>query len=609
MPLDAASEKGKGVDAKTEAAPPKTFDWNKFFREKNETKKADSKKVDWDTFFQSMKNDTQESPQKFSWDKFIQTLTNRTKEQKDTWKTGAVQNRSWDWLQDLDEEDEDLNNFEKAAPCNYGYEAYRGGCYKISRETGTFTQCQKICEDDGGSLAAITDDWMDEFLWKMVQFSGGTAQYGTYVGLYHDINSQSYTGEWVDGSSMSYTNFRGEEEPLEGNLGCATSSCATMIPSCYWCEDDPGRPRYRGWDQIRCIREQHCLCEHERSPSSSYLKSVSTLDWPEFLTSAQPMYFRLGWLCVILLVWALVGTLLVTRRASSHPRARKYLNVTMGNDPTLKYGELLNTRGGDVESLVHSWIVRGGVAATAYGAMLLVLAFTTMMQNGGTTVRIFINAFEAFLMFACKATVGLSAFFVHTHLSTTSRAIAGPWVLILSVSKMAMALGQLLITFGYLHIAITYQVCEALSLFIWSCMISVVFQGLAGFSLFRVYYRTVRRVGDREVFSRVVGCWWSALVGSTFGVGIGLWWCGAEFLTDADLGLAAMPLILMITAACQLTAGLSMLRANEHIRGFFKSPEGKAAFAEMTEQVRADPSGRELRTRVGRSAMAVDSDI
>merc|ERR1719436_1908283 len=102
---------------------------------------------------------------------------------------------------------------------------------------------------------------------------------------------------------------------------------------------------------------------------------------------------------------------------------------------------------------------------------------------------------------------------------------------------MAMALGQLLTFFGYVHIAYTYQVCDALTLFTWSCMFGVIFQSLAGFSLFRVYYRTVRRVGDREVFSRVVGCWWSALVGSTFGVGIGLWWCGAMMLIDADSGL------------------------------------------------------------------------
>merc|ERR1719161_1941958 len=100
-----------------------------------------------------------------------------------------------------------------------------------------------------------------------------------------------------------------------------------------------------------------------------------------------------------------------------------------------------------------------------------------------------------------------------------------------------MALGQFLMAVGYFRVAFSYETCGALSLFTWSCMIGVVFQSLAGFSLFRVYYRTVRRVGDREVFSRVVGCWWSALMGSTFGVGIGLWWCGAEFMTDANIGL------------------------------------------------------------------------
>jgi hypothetical protein len=547
--LDAASEKGDGKTKKDNGAPPEKFDWDKFFKDLNFSSKAETQK-----------------------------------------------NNTWDLFKNLlmpHEGDE--------ASCTNGYSPYRNGCYKVSKDSAAFTKCQKICEDDGGSLAAVADDWMDEFLWNLVASSGGLAQYGTYIGLYHDMNSRSDLGEWVDGSSMSYTNHRSGEERLESNLGCSTSSCATMIPSCYWCEDDPGRPRDRGWDQIRCIREQHCLCEQDRYASISYQKSVSTLDWPEFLTSAQPIYFRIGWGCVGLLIWALVGTCLVTRRSSSHPRANKYLNVSMGKDPRLSYGELLDTRGDDVEGLVNLWVVRGGCAASAYGVMLLALAFTTMIQNNGSMVRIVINAFEAFLMFACKATVGISAFSVHRHLSATSRAIAGPWVLIISISKMAMACGQLLMVFGYVRILLTFELCDALSLYVGMCMIGVISQSLAGFSLFRVYYRTVRRVGDREVFSRVVGCWWSALVGSTFGVGIGLWWSGAEFMSDADSGLMAMPIVLLMAAACQLTAGLSMLRANQHIRAFFKSPEGKEAFADLTESVRSDPSGStELRMRVGR---------
>merc|ERR1712151_173351 len=180
--------------------------------------------------------------------------------------------------------------------------------------------------------------------------------------------------------------------------------------------------------------------------------------------------------------------------------------------------------------------------------------------------------------------------------------MAGPWVLILAVSKMAMAVGQLIMSFGYFRVWFTYETCEALSLFTWSCMIGVIFQSLAGFSLFRVYYRTVRRVGDREVFSRVVGCWWSALVASTFLVGVGLWWCGAMMLMDADSGLAGMPIILGLTACCQLIAGMSMLAANDKIKNFFDSPEGKSKYAELAVRIGAESNTNgELRSRVARN--------
>jgi len=598
----------KGADwNKNAVAPPEKFDWDKFYQEKETSKEANSAagKTDWDLFFQSLKNnskDAKDASKRFEWDKLIEALNNGSAEE-DWNSNGSFEDLYKDLLLPEDGEFDD----ESAQTCSRGYSAYRGSCYKVSDVAATFTKCQEICEAEGGSLATINDDRLDSFLWNLIRFSEGTAQYGTWIGLYIDTSSQGYDWEWVDGSVLRFENGRqkyanpngGAPEVLEGNLGCAKTSCATMIPTCYWCEDDPTLPRLRAWDQIRCIREQHCLCEEGIIPSTSYLKSVGNLDWPEFLTSAQPIYFGLGYPCLILLIWAFFGTLLVTRRPSDHPRQGKYKNVTAGKEEGFLYGNLLDSRSGE---LVDEWVVRGGYAAILYGLILFALAFTVSAQNSGMTVGLIKNALESFAMTVCKFAVGLSAFFVHRYLSPTSRAMAGPWVLILAVSKMAMAFGQFLMALGYLRVALTYETCEALSLFTWSCMIGVIFQSVSGFALFRVYYRTVRRVGDREVFSRVVGCWWSALVVSTFGVGIGFWWCGALMLIDADSGLAEMPFRLAVTACCQLTAGLSMLRANMHIRDFFNCSEGKAKYAELVERIGADSrQNGELRTRVARS--------
>eukprot|EP00747_Dinoflagellata_sp_TGD_P187384 gnl/TRDRNA2_/TRDRNA2_45007_c0_seq1.p1 gnl/TRDRNA2_/TRDRNA2_45007_c0~~gnl/TRDRNA2_/TRDRNA2_45007_c0_seq1.p1 ORF type:complete len:656 (-),score=79.98 gnl/TRDRNA2_/TRDRNA2_45007_c0_seq1:70-2037(-) len=493
--------------------------------------------------------------------------------------------------------------------CNSGYVPYGGTCYKISKKMATFTQCvQEVCAEDGGTLATISTDGLAEFLWQLIIFSGGTEQYGTFIGLYQDMSDpQVDSWEWADGSQVNYTDWHIGEP--QGSVGCASVSCAAMIPTCFWCED-PSTPRIRGWDDISCIREQHCLCQQGSHPSASFMKSARNLDWPGFITWATPIYFALGWPCLILLVWALVGTMLVTRRPMGHPGRNEFISTVPSRHPSQAYGNLLESHNEwDVDSLVHSWLVRGGCSAMCYAVVVLILAFTTAVQNRGVMIRIFINAFEALVMAGCKLAVGLSALFVHQNLSSISRAMAGPWILILAVSKMAMALAALLMCFGYLDLAGSYEVCGALSLFTWSCTIAMIFQSLAGFSLFRVYYRTVRRVGDREVFAKVVGGWWSALVGSTFGVGIGFWWCGARLLTDADYALLEIPFLLVLTACCQVTAGLSIVRTNSLIRSYFKSPEGKAKFAELSERVRQEfttDSGSEMRTRIGHSQAAME---
>eukprot|EP00747_Dinoflagellata_sp_TGD_P166009 gnl/TRDRNA2_/TRDRNA2_188153_c0_seq1.p1 gnl/TRDRNA2_/TRDRNA2_188153_c0~~gnl/TRDRNA2_/TRDRNA2_188153_c0_seq1.p1 ORF type:complete len:583 (+),score=40.19 gnl/TRDRNA2_/TRDRNA2_188153_c0_seq1:1-1749(+) len=481
--------------------------------------------------------------------------------------------------------------------CSPGYMPYGDGCYWVSEEKGTFTQCQtEICANEGGTLASIYEDGLDEFLWELIIIAGDTSQYGTFIGFFQDITTNVDDWEWVNGSQVNYENWH-DGMPHAG-MGCATVACAAMIPTCFWCED-PTTPRYRGWDAVSCVRERHCLCQEDSRPSQSYLKSLGNLNWPGFLTFIQPIYLGMGWPCLFSLVWALLGTLSVTQRPTDHPGQVDFLSTSANAN---SYGPLLATSRNalHVDSLVHSLVLRGGRCAVIYGVVLLALSFTTAIQNQeGATLRVIVNAFEAIVMFVCKLTVGISAMSVHRHLSPTSRAMAGPWIWILSVSKILLALGAFLTCCGYLHLWGTFDVCAALNLFTISCIIYAVFQSLAGFALFRVYYRTVRRVGDREIFSRVIGCWWSTLVGSTFGVGIGWWWCGARWLTDNQ----DIPYLLALAAICELVAGASMLRANKRIRYYFRSAEGKAKFAEvgarMMTEIRRE-GDTQLRERVGR---------
>merc|ERR1712216_208121 len=86
--------------------------------------------------------------------------------------------------------------------------------------------------------------------------------------------------------------------------------------------------------------------------------------------------------------------------------------------------------------------------------------------------------------------------------------------------------------------------------------------------------------GDDQVFSRIVRCWWPMLVYGTFGVGAGLWTCGALFVYRDVHGLEPvhmMPYLYLFASLSQLLAGISMLVTNCRVRGYFQSPEGAAA--------------------------------
>merc|ERR1712061_131428 len=104
------------------------------------------------------------------------------------------------------------------------------------------------------------------------------------------------------------------------------------------------------------------------------------------------------------------------------------------------------------------------------------------------------------IMFVCKFAVGFSAHVVHRHLAPTSRRIAGNWVLVLSISKFVMALCALALAVVYMVVAAIDTRSKAFCLigyvFVWSLLLSNVFQSGAGFALFSIHKRAVRFAGN-----------------------------------------------------------------------------------------------------------------
>jgi len=262
--------------------------------------------------------------------------------------------------------------------------------------------------------------------------------------------------------------------------------------------------------------------------------------------------------------------------------------------------------------------VRGAWGAIMYSVSLFLLAFTTLLHvNYGVGFGFGVDACEALLMFACKALVGLSAHAVHQRLSPQAREVAAHWILVLAASKFVMAVCSLVLTGMYASLAVGGAVresrsfCQAWYVFCWALLISLASQCAAGVALSRVHARAVDYLGDRRVFSRVVGGSWPLLTGGTFGVGLGLGLCSALIVFD-DPGDALEPveaigLCYLAAACCQFLAGAAMLRANVQIRAHFAAAaraaardRGAGASVGVRDLVRAAevelvPDGRSLR--------------
>lgn len=253
------------------------------------------------------------------------------------------------------------------------------------------------------------------------------------------------------------------------------------------------------------------------------------------------------------------------------------------------YGELLDPMeaANGADDLVDRWVVRGAWGAILHAVALLMLAFTTLLHiNYGVSFGFGLDAFEAVLMFVCKLAVGLSAHAVHRHLSPLSRAVAASWVLVLAASKILMAVCSLVLAGMYTSMALGGTVresrsfCQAWYAFCWALLLSLVCQSAAGVALWRIHMRAVSCLGDRRVFTRVVGGSWALLSGGTFGVGLGLGLCSALVVFD-DPGDAVEPvqiigLCYLGAALCQFLAGAAMLRANMQIRAHFAAAAAKA---------------------------------
>lgn len=477
-----------------------------------------------------------------------------------------------------------------SSECPDGFVAYGGGCFFLSEEDGNFSHCQdRVCGTRGSSLAAVTDTQTDDFLSELARGGGEHA----FIGLYARGDDPVGRWFWIDGSDRGFSAWA----PGEPSNWCLDEDCVLIS----WGTS-------RGWSSVSCSARLRCLCQfgavathHFRADEALLGGAVGEPNYEQCFKrrsrcwwfghgsrSFRAAFLSLGLPCAAAALLSLADALGAI--PSKAVDVELWLKQGEVAEESSSYGQLLDpaeaAAGGD--DVVQRWVVRGAWGAILYSVALFMLAFTTLLHiNYGIVLGFGIDAAEAFVMCGCNLAVGLSAHAVHRHLSPLSRAVAASWVLVLAASKMLMALCALVLAGTYACIALggtvreSQSFCLAWYAFCWALLLCLVFQCAAGVALSRIHARAVGCLGDRRVFSRVVGGSWALLTGGTFGVGLGMGLCSALVVFD-DPGDALEPvqavgLCYLVAACCQFLAGAAMLRANVQIRAHFAAAAKRAA--------------------------------
>eukprot|EP00929_Paragymnodinium_shiwhaense_P013186 TRINITY_DN121045_c0_g1_i1.p1 TRINITY_DN121045_c0_g1~~TRINITY_DN121045_c0_g1_i1.p1 ORF type:complete len:512 (-),score=73.18 TRINITY_DN121045_c0_g1_i1:188-1723(-) len=477
--------------------------------------------------------------------------------------------------------------------CEPGWLQFDRKCFYISNTTATFVECQdQICTPLKSVMASAVSHPENKLLSTLLENSS----HGAFVGAFRAYDQPQDGADqslgkwaWVDGSmKFMPIPYWAQGEP---NSWCVSEDCAII------------QPGHVGWADVACGTRQLCICEQGESdkPSNLYLNTRANLTEYGFgsYTSCfrrrgdfgivacfwyrdfalQTVWTLLGLPSVAIIAYAMgasMGTLTGTRKG----RGKLTMELHDAMEPS-PYGQLLDLPAGDSFARISNWVTKAAWGEILYAAALLALATTEVFHvQTGFKFSFAVDAAEALVMFFCKMQVALTTFVVSNHLSPYARAVAGPWVIVLAVSKVAMALCALgmaavsSMVFDSMH-GQGQELCSAGYLFCWSLLASLVFQSVGGFAIFQIQERAVASVQNSGVFSSVLGCSWSMLMGGTFGVGGALGLASALFVfddpTDHIDPFHGIGISYAVAGLCQLLSGFALLMANQKMDVYFKT--------------------------------------
>lgn len=144
--------------------------------------------------------------------------------------------------------------------CKAGYSFFRGGCYKVSTTSKTWSDAQADCKNDQGNLVSVTNVQESAFVHILVN---GAFVY--WIGLSDTLQRGLY--QWVDGWPVFYSNW-GWKEPSYGQKN--TTGCVLVN-------------KLGKWNDTDCTKKLHYVCKISQArppaPSAASPGSCANSKW------------------------------------------------------------------------------------------------------------------------------------------------------------------------------------------------------------------------------------------------------------------------------------------------------------------------------------------
>ena len=128
------------------------------------------------------------------------------------------------------------NAAECTSACADGYTEVGSKCFSAIAGPANYLDAITACCSEGGTLATIESQAEQDAVYAL------TGDTGAWIGLTDFMAEGTFV--WVDGTALSYTNWR----PNQPNNGGDTQHCTWIRPD-------------GGWDDVICTKEQAYVCQ------------------------------------------------------------------------------------------------------------------------------------------------------------------------------------------------------------------------------------------------------------------------------------------------------------------------------------------------------------